>query len=354
MYKNKELRRFDEVPGEHFGKSKEGYNRLDPLFRQASEKVKIANFFYDIFQEYKCLYLLYRAAPNNATHSLSKDTINYIVGNNPDNLKEYFPGKEILDDWGNIFNIFGEADFLVFLEKIIPSTDLLEYIEKQDDFIANNNDLLKMITTILKAGCPLPEHFISWLSENLQSISSDDWLKKFTNHTTLLEILDILIDKKYKILLSENYIEGLINYARSVLNNQTPVSIDVHKLMTLLSAKNQTDFKKKLLLAVEDHSNSDHAIPKIFWDGFGEIISNPKLIKSDDKVVHKLFIPIIKKRDRWGIQWLRNLFQKDKNSLPQNTSDNIVNNFKSAIREAEGINDDCTNDIHIIAEILQI
>lgn len=95
-----------------------------------------------------------------------------------------------------------------------------------------------------------------------------------------------------------------------------------------------------------------------FFDLYGQEISDPKLLRQHPDVPHRLFTPLLEKRNEAGLRWVADVLRANPELCRKHFDSDTVEDFKGRIRrqisDGEELREEVSNQIGEIARALGI
>jgi hypothetical protein len=164
--------------------------------------------------------------------------------------------------------------------------------------------------------------FFSWCMRGLQSFNKEDWLADIKDNFDSIWLAMTAAKHTNDFLFKTPLSDALEEHADSLLRGEylpeEAVIGDWESLLNLLEKGLRSDLLRLVVLKM---LKLDGEINSAFFQAYGSAISEHKLLSSEDNIINGLFIPLIRKRNIEGLEWLYDFLQKNRDFMDLKSSD---------------------------------
>jgi len=201
----------------------------------------------------------------------------------------------------------GAPRFDVVVGKLLQRTELRKQIpEKHKDFQPDHAGLYDAVLRVDEDG---DEAFQAWIADGLRGLDKDRWAKELRQAGTITQLASRLREIGFDFHLDQPYQDAVEEYAKEVMaGSQQITGTADHWWPNLLDALAEGPSRQEMRRTlIEAACGRDGKIGEAFFRVFGSEIGHPPLLARTNRLVTRLFHPILKSQDPAGLKWLRNV-----------------------------------------------
>ncbi len=273
--------------------------------------VFIENFVYYL-NFFNSLEYIKQIKFDNINNNLIKNSIIYIIENYD---YEIFNDLWIINNFDKIILNSNNEEKLEFTKSILKTNIESLLIEKEGEIYKN----YKLSNLIVKAGSN--EAFKKEILIEFEEFSKDEWENQFdlfiNNQPSAINLLISLLTTIKKKIKNINYSDAVQNLIKKIARNEITINDDDETLISNLSIL-PSFITKKLLSSYQNQTISfmcnSELLPTmndLIFKMFGNSLDNNSL-SSENNIIDKLYIQLIKYKKENGILWFENRLKNDK------------------------------------------
>ena len=248
------------------------------------------------------------------------------------NHEDFFTPELMSNNWSRIKLIFSEGGNEAIMQ-LAKKSDLSPFMSQQTFDLEHS----QLYADIVTANTENNDGFTVWCLENLANISKDLWTQHLANESTLINLLLALT--KTNAINSERALgvslqDALYEHAQGIINGNNPpgqLREQWHQLPKALKRNLESALTKLILKTAKD---SKGQLNDEFFNYYGEIIAQPKILRTDQEVVLLLFSPLIENKNLKGIEWINRFITENPRFLESYGLKDDVGAFRQRVREA--------------------
>jgi len=252
-----------------------------------------------------------------------------------------------------------------------PALDGTDSADRFDQLISNENLQASLIQALMGLGFNLENAqlykwvcktsssnaFLLWCCEGFDSLNEEKWTQILTGSSEIPELISSLLDRGAKFAPEYQFRDALIVYGDGLLKGASPsddVAALMPRLLDRLDDASQNLIRRGLLKKAMD---CDGDCAEVFFEVLGREISDTNIMLGERNVVLQLFVPLLKKKNKRGIAWLKTIFTDYPEFLDRCEDRPAVQDFRDRLLgEFENPKDDGgVHDLILeVADILKI
>jgi len=339
------------------GNSKAGYDILMKLLD--TDNPELAKLIVDILDsEDKIKVLIEIVDARGEYDSLIISCLRYIADS--DSPERLFTPEVLISKWSDLLEHLNTDDNDLFdklIAQISSRTNLLEAIRGQEGGFNYEDALLyRSICTVSTS-----QTFREWCQTGLEALDSKIWKEQLDIHGEAIDLLLFLLDSGTNIALKQSFQDALLSHAESVLDGKAKIDENLAnrwpKLLEALgSHASRNVFRRRLLSKTISREGK---CAEDFFQLYGEELSADSTLFFDEtSVVAKLFSPLLRDRNVFGLRWLKGLFEKIPEILEKSNDrdavDDLIERIQGELRRSADDSDQVQTFFVEIAAILGI
>ena len=180
----------------------------------------------------------------------------------------------------------------------------------------------------------IPSQIRTWIDHGLDGVSADVWAAQILEDGELIALLSQIRKKVPAILMGVKYLDALTTIANQLADGQSPGKRSMEKWPEYFEPLKQDlriTFQEKVLdIAKQKNGNISPGFFTIFQPEAFKL----NMLKDDDEVVKKLFIPLLMNRNLPGLLLISKLISENGNRLDKLGAKHNVAEFEERVQEA--------------------
>jgi hypothetical protein len=312
----------------NFGRSGEGFTLLNQFLANpvvSSNKEIFENLVEIVVNECQVNYFINLSERYPQIKPLIIALLNDLL--NWEEISELFPPDELIRNWKAILSYMEKLSFSKLIEKLCQEDYPLE--KTFDSFSPDDAGLFSEFynsITELKT----KNEYSNQLINNLRIIEKERWLLSLTEEDTLLELLLFLIGDDKKVGLKIDFLNAYTDYCKKVLVSGISPKRFINEWKTLPNSITDQRIRRNLISTVINHAkaNDVETIFPIFFDLYGDLISNPTVLMKNTDTVSRMFTPLVQNSNERGLVWLAELFENNPDAFDKREYGDEMEVFK--------------------------
>ena len=175
-------------------------------------------------------------------------------------------------------------------------------------------------------------NFATWCSSGPSSVNREVWAKEIKPQGDLVELIVELKKRSARMTLGSAYLDGLIEYARSVAEGTKKIfpKENWYDIFSLLDAGQQELFTRR---AYETLQKSEGTAAGEFFGLFGDMLSRHDLLANDQTLIDRVCRPILDVGYARSLSWVANVAETYPDLLTESRDKPAANDFRDRVRQ---------------------
>ena len=269
---------------------------------------------------------------------------------------ELFNAQTLDSDWSIISENLGDdakaeggSQYEALLSRLVENDSLCEdLMSLNSGFSPSNKSFYWRLVTDFGKEQPA---FSKWCCENVEAQPKEVWKDDLEDAHDLIWLALMTSDAGHPPKLTTHFTDALIEYADSIIKDEAEPDETVlgrwKDVVNLIDASTWNSAVSRLLdLAMEQ----DGDLSANFLKMFGSEIIRCGGLGTKESVVSLLFSPIVRKRNKAGVDWLISIVKDDSELLSDLSALDNVAEFRTRIQD--GVNTPLSDEVQPLLESL--
>ena len=277
--------------------------------------------------------------------------------------EEVYSSEIIIDRWQQLIDNLHEEKspdrFENLIEHFGKNSSLLEELMISDEIFQKDHAKLYLIICRV---CPTPD-FSKWCQKGLDALNIDDWKSELQKDGDNLNLLMVLCEQHINIKLKQPFQDAITEHAKTVsVGKIKPSESMIEQCPLILSCVSSESALNTLRRQIREIANNlDGKCTSEFFEMYGDLLKEHKILAENSNIIFKLFSPLVKERNIGGLNWLLAVFNDFPGLLDGYTDSAAVDSIRDLRERLKGEfeksyddNDEAHKLIMDLAQILGI
>lgn len=200
-----------------------------------------------------------------------------------------------------------------------------------------SSDLVPVYLALVRTGVR-HQRLIPKLVKGLQTISLDEWRSDLDGNMHHLTLALEMIDQNIRFALGPAVRRFLKDHAESLANGGAAPEIEPDHWSSLATRLDQDQLpllQRDLYVILRDSGGEASAG---FFHYYGQLI-DAQTLAEDPQAVHDVLTPILEKRSKHGLEWIRSILQTSPTFFRGGFTRASINDFRRLVEEAQAETD---------------
>ena len=321
----------------HVGNSSDGYQNLNQLLQDPNNVSGAVEHFASLANETQQLPVVFEMISEDGSIPPFVARVLHMLLTSKDVPK---PPDLVSENWAVIREVLREGEessesFEAFL-KDLPGIDNLVAGILGETFDVHDSALY---LALLRSSTSTA--LVTWCATGLSSIRKDAWSEAITSQGDLLDLVKELKTRGANMVLGASYYDALVNYAEHVSDGSATAlrNESWSDLFSLLDASRQELFHRRaygILKYSEGEASAE------FFALFGDILSDRRILASDQRFIDEVCRPILHIGTVDGIAWMAKVAEADASLFTNPGDPAAASDFVDRVRQS--LNDTLEDD----------